>query len=187
MSPRSAGLGANAVRGVELAFDIGEATVFVDHSSLVHLETSADVDAYFDAVAAYWRREVRGEKVYFVVSYDNFSSNPAVSERYAERVRAMLTDCALGVVRHGGDVPQRTTARRLAIMLHVPSNLCETREDAIEAVRGMRRGAFGDTGAPRQSGTIAAGAPMQRQSGTMSAAQPRARASRAPKRRQSND
>jgi hypothetical protein len=187
MSPRT-GLGENAVRGIQLAFELVEATVFVDHSSLVHLETSADVDAYFDTVVAYWRREARGERVYFVVSYDHFSSNPAVSERYAERVRAMLTDCALGIVRHGGDVPQRTTARRLAIMLHVPSNLCETREDAIEMVRGLRKSTFGDTGAPRQSGTIAAGAPAQRQSGTMAAgAQPLARASRPPKRRHSRD
>jgi hypothetical protein len=181
-------MGEGVVRGIELAFEVAEATVFVGHSSLVHLDTSADVDAYFDAVTAYWRREARGERVYFVVSYDNFSSNPAVSERYAERVRAMLTDCALTIVRHGGDVPQRTTARRLAIMLHVPSNLCETREDAIESVRALRSTAFGDAAAPRQSGTVAAGAPIQRQSGTMPAGiQPRARASRAPKRRQSND
>jgi hypothetical protein len=171
MSPRS----HEAVSSVAFAFDAAEAIVFVDHPSRVRLETSVDVDAYFDAAVAYWRREARGERVYFVVSYDNFSSNPDVSERYAERVREVLGECALGILRHGGDVPQRTTARRVAIMLHVPSNLYQTREDAIEVVRGLR------------GGSTAAGVPAPRQSGTMAAGVPAARASRPPKRRQSRD
>jgi hypothetical protein len=128
--------------GLSLKYDAEEKILFVDHPTPVALETAADVDAYFDAAVAGWRRETRGERVYFVVSYEDFSAHLSVSEAYAARVAALRAECALNIVRYGGDVPQRTTARRLAIMMHVPSRLYATREEAIQVVRGLRNGSI---------------------------------------------
>jgi hypothetical protein len=41
---------------------------------------------------------------------------------------------------YGGDVAQRTAARRVAISLHVPSNLYATRGEALAIVPGFRAG-----------------------------------------------
>jgi hypothetical protein len=105
----------------------------------VHLETQVEIKEHFDRVVAFWRDNCRGRKVYYVVDYDGFSVNLRENEFYAQQMRRVM-DCAVTIVRYGGDALQRTAARLYNMKLHAPSRLYESREAAIAVVKAIQSG-----------------------------------------------
>jgi hypothetical protein len=105
----------------------------------VHLETQTEIKEHFDRVVAFWRDNCRARKVYYVVGYDGFSVNLRENELYAQQMRRVM-DCAVTIVRYGGDALQRTAARLYNMKLHAPSRLYESREAAIAVVKAIQSG-----------------------------------------------
>jgi|ERR1700677_2491976 hypothetical protein len=106
---------------------------------VVHLETQQDIREHFDRVVAFWRANCRGKKVYYVVGYDGFTVNLRENEYYAQQMRRVM-ECAVTIVRYGGDALQRTAARLYNMKLHAPSRLYESREAAIDVVKAIQAG-----------------------------------------------
>jgi hypothetical protein len=106
---------------------------------VVHLETQKEIREHFDRVVAYWRTHCRGKKVYYVVGYDGFSVNLRENEYYAQQMRRVM-ECALTIVRYGGDALQRTATRLYNMKLHAPSRLYESREEAVRVVKALQSG-----------------------------------------------
>jgi hypothetical protein len=120
-------------------YDPAENIVYVTFPT-VHLETRAEIKAHFDHAYEFWRDHCAGRKVYYVVGYDGFSVNLRENEYYAEQMRRILENCAITVVRYGGDALQRTGARLYNMKLHAPSRLYESREEAVAVVRALKSG-----------------------------------------------
>ncbi len=121
------------------SYDPVENIIFVTFPQ-VHLETREDISAHFDYAYRFWRDNCGGRKAYYVVGYDGFSVNLRENEFYAEKMRPIVEDCAITVVRYGGDALQRTGARLYNMKLHAPSRLYESREEALAVVRALKSG-----------------------------------------------
>jgi hypothetical protein len=106
----------------------------------VHLETQEDICAHFAYAYRFWREHCGGRKAYYVVGYDGFSVNLRENQFYAEQMRPMVEECAITIVRYGGDALQRTGARLYNMKLHAPSRLYESRDEAIAVVRALKSG-----------------------------------------------
>ena len=122
-----------------VTYDPIEDILFIDTAG-ARVETKADIDALFDGILADWRATCKGRKVYVVVAYDGFSVNLRENDYYAERMSAAVAVFAKTVVRYGGDTLTRSAARLRGVKLHSPSNLYESRSQALEVVRGLRAG-----------------------------------------------
>jgi hypothetical protein len=106
----------------------------------IRLDTQAEISAFFDHIDEWWRQRCRGKKVYFLVDYSGFSLNLRENDFYAERMKKTVELCAITVIRYGGDDLQRSAARIRGMKVHAPSNLYETREQALEVLRAIRAG-----------------------------------------------
>jgi hypothetical protein len=106
----------------------------------VKLESQAQIRAHFDRAVNFWREHCGGRKVYFVVNYDGITVNLRENDYYARQLKRVL-ECAVTIVRYGGDPLQRTAARLVHMKLHAPTRLYESREEALEVVRALRSGA----------------------------------------------
>jgi hypothetical protein len=106
----------------------------------VHLETQAEIEAHFDRVLAYWRDTCNERKVFYVVGFDGFTVNLRENDFYAAQMKRVLDECAITVVRYGGDSLQRTAIRLYNLKLHAPSRLYESKEEAVEVVRAIQAG-----------------------------------------------
>jgi hypothetical protein len=124
-------------------------TVFLDYEAetnivyvtfpQVHLETQLEIREHFDRVVAWWRDNCRGKKAFWVVGYDGFTVNLRENDFYAAQMKRVL-DCAVTIVRYGGDSLQRTAARLYNMKLHAPSRLYESRDEAIAVVKAIQSG-----------------------------------------------
>jgi hypothetical protein len=125
----------------ETAFQQYDATTNIIYVTFpkVHLETQREIKQHFDRVVAFWRDNCRGRKVYYVVGYDGFSVNLRENEAYAQQMRRVM-DCAVTIVRYGGDALQRTATRLYNMKLHAPSRLYESRDAAIAVVQAIQSG-----------------------------------------------
>lgn len=121
------------------SYDPVENIVYVTFPN-VHLETRADIRVHFAYAYNFWVDNCSGRKAYYVVGYDGFSVNLRENEFYAEQMRPILEDCAITVVRYGGDALQRTGARLYNMKLHAPSRLYESRDEALAVVRALKSG-----------------------------------------------
>ena len=119
-------------------YDAAANTIYVTFP-VVHLETQTEIREHFDRVIAFWRAHCRGKKVYYVVGYDGFSVNLRENEYYAKQMRRVM-DCAVTIVRYGGDALQRTATRLYNMKLHAPSRLYESREEAVRVVTALQAG-----------------------------------------------
>ena len=115
-------------------------TLFLSFPKGVHLETRAQVERGFDRVFEIWRSMCGGRRVYFVIDYTNFSLNLNLNDFYAQQVKRVLNECAVTIIRFGGDPLARTGIRLRSMRLHMPSNLYASREEAIAVVRALRQG-----------------------------------------------
>jgi hypothetical protein len=124
---------------VYLDYDADDNIVYVTFP-VVNLETQAEIKEHFDRVLAHWRANCRGRKVYYVVGYDGFSVNLRENDFYAQQMKRIVDQCAVTIVRYGGDALQRTAARLYNMKLHAPSRLYESKEEAISVVRAIQAG-----------------------------------------------
>lgn len=122
-----------------VSYDPTEDILFIETAGIV-IDTKGDIDALFDGIVADWRRLCQGRKVYAVVSYDGFSVNLRENDYYGAKMSASVALFARTVVRYGGDTLTRSAARLRGLKLHAPSNLYESRMEAIQIVRGLRAG-----------------------------------------------
>jgi hypothetical protein len=121
-------------------YDAEENVIYVTFPRRVHLETCEEIRKHFADAHAFWRDHCGGRKAYYVVDYDGFSVNLRENECYGEMMRPIVEECAITVVRYGGDALQRTAVRLYNMRLHAPSRLYESREQALEVVRALRSG-----------------------------------------------
>lgn len=117
-----------------------EKVVFVSYPPGFHLETQREITTMFDKVVAFWRERCAGRRAYYVVDYTNFSTNLAENDFYMTQVKRVLDECAITVVRFGGDALTRTGSRLRGIKMHVPTNLYPTEREALAVVRALREG-----------------------------------------------
>ena len=126
-------------------YDPTEDILFIDTEG-ARVETRADIDALFEGILAEWRAICGGRKVYVVVGYDGFTINLRENDYYAERMSASVAQFAKAVVRYGGDTLTRSAARIRGLKLQTPSNLYESRTQALQVVRGLRSGRLSFSG-----------------------------------------
>jgi hypothetical protein len=125
---------------VMLIYSDAEKIIFTSHPEPIVLETQDDMVAYFDQCIRYWRLHCRGEKVFVVVEYENLTTNLDELDFYASQVKRVMNECAITIVRYKGGLVQRMAGRGTAVRLHAPSNMYASRSEAINVVRGLRRG-----------------------------------------------
>ena len=141
--PAEGGKGGKGAEGPRSAmrFDRAENIVFVWHPVPVRLDTREDIARYFEANRQFWREHCGGKKAYFVIDFDGQSMNVEHQDFYADCIKAAVDECAVTVVRYGGEMLQRLAARMAATRVHVPSNVYRSRDEAIAVVRDLRSGA----------------------------------------------
>jgi hypothetical protein len=123
-------------------YDLDEKILYAHHVTPVNLENRTDIVRYFDSGLREWRRMCRGEKVYIVVDYTNLTVNIDHIDFYARQVKRIVDECAITIIRYGGELVQRTVGRMTATKIHTPSNMYPDRETARAVVRGIRDGSI---------------------------------------------
>jgi hypothetical protein len=129
---------------IQLSYDPVYEIVDVAFPPQAHLHTREEIDIHFDFMFSWWRRTC-GKKVYFLVDYDNFFVDLKQNEHYGTRMRQVMREAALGVVRYGGEPLQRTGVRLFSMRNHSPSNLYADRAAALEVIQHLRSGTLTTT------------------------------------------
>ena len=124
----------------KLAYDPIENIIWMSFPTPVELNTRQQIAEHFGHVVKFWRTRAGGKKVYFVVNFDNVTINAGELEFYAEQTRRAHEMCAIASVRYGGNPLQRTVTRLAGMKIHLPSNIYETREEALAVVRKLKEG-----------------------------------------------
>jgi hypothetical protein len=118
-----------------------EETIEVVHLAPTRLDKPEDFDDYFEQFLRFWRAETKQQRVYVLVSWNDFSVNLRESEAYTRGVKRIYETAAIAIVRYGGSASEQRIAGRLAsVRLHKPSHIYETREEALTVIRGLREG-----------------------------------------------
>jgi hypothetical protein len=105
----------------------------------IRFDTVATTDGVFDSIRSYWRMHCKGRKVYAVVDYSGVVIEAAVFAHYIECVKRVVDELAITTVRYSNDVLTRSKIRRMSVMIHRPSNLYETRKEALDVVEAIRK------------------------------------------------
>ena len=124
---------------LNLSYDLAENIVFMSFPTPLTLDTQQQIVAHFERVITFWRKNAGGRRAYFVVNFDNVTINVNELSFYAEQTKRAHAICAIASVRYGGDSLQRTTTRLAGMKNHQPSNICATREEALAAVRALKK------------------------------------------------
>lgn len=122
-----------------LSYDRAENIIHMSFPTAEKLDTREQIADHFERVTAFWRARAGGKKCYFVVNFDNITININELDFYAEQSKRAHELCAITSVRYGGSSMQRTVTRLAGMKIHRPSNIYETREEALKVVRGLRR------------------------------------------------
>jgi hypothetical protein len=122
-------------------YDAAENIVYVSHPEPARLETASDIRAYFEEVRLYWRANVR-QKAYYLIDWSGFELNIRESEVYGECVKRVGQQWAITIVRFGKNPLQRAVTRAVSVKRHVPSHVYDTKEEAMEVIRGLKSGAI---------------------------------------------
>src|ERR1700722_9203035 len=112
-----------------LKYDPVDNDIYVWHPEPVHLEPREEIAQYFESNCRFWRAQCGTKKAYFIINFDGQFTNTAHQAFYAERVKAAMDECAIAVVRYGGEMLQRLASRMAATQLLVPSNIYRSREE----------------------------------------------------------
>jgi hypothetical protein len=126
---------------VDMSYDVAENIVFMSFPHPVELNSRAEINDHFDRVIAFWRGHTAGRKAYFVVDFENITINVSELAYYAAQTKRAHEICAITSVRYGGNPLQRAATRLAGMKNQQPSNIYETREQALAAVRGLKKGA----------------------------------------------
>ena len=123
-----------------LSYVPADDVLFVDNLKGKKFVKPEDVDAVFDAIDSYCRAHCAGRKVFCLVDYAGVSIASYLQPQFARRQKAAVDTYSITTIRYGADLVARTTIRSLAIRIHRPSNLYESRSEAMQIVRGIRMG-----------------------------------------------
>jgi hypothetical protein len=123
-----------------LSYDKDENIVYMSFAEREDLQTREQIADHFTRVVSFWRAKAGGKKSYFVVAFDNVTINPSELDFYAEQTGRAHEICAITSVRYGGNPMQRTVTRLAGMKIHRPSNIYETREEALAVVRALQKG-----------------------------------------------
>ena len=124
----------------KLSYDVGENIIWMSFPTPTQLDTRQQIAEHFGRVVKFWRAKTGGKKAYFIVDFDNVTVNAGELEFYAEQTRRAHELCAVTSVRYGGNPLQRTVTRLAGMRIHQPSNIYETREEALAEVRKLKAG-----------------------------------------------
>jgi hypothetical protein len=117
-----------------------ENILFSHHPEPVELATRSDIEEYFAHCYRFWKRSCGGKKAYVLVDYSNLTTNLDEFDFYAEQIKRLIRDCAITIVRYDGSMVQRMAGRMTAIRLHTPSNTYANFEEALQVVKGLKKG-----------------------------------------------
>lgn len=121
---------------VAFEYDREENIVFAeDHGEI---QTPEEADAFFDQYETYLNRV--GKKVYMVVNIDHLLVRSAVSAYYGAQARERVVQHILGFARWGTDTWARLTVNTSSGKGKIPTNIFETREQAIEYIEKIKAG-----------------------------------------------
>jgi hypothetical protein len=121
-----------------LSYDRAENIVHMSFAAPVELNTREEITAHFSRVLAFWRTHASGQRSYFIVDFDNLTINASELEFYAQESKRAHDVCAVASVRYGGNPLQRAVTRLAGMKMQRPSNIYETREEALAAVRALK-------------------------------------------------
>ena len=122
------------------SYDPATNILHVSHPSPVALDSEEAITAYYDDIVRYWRMCCGGHKAYYLVDWNGFSTKMQQNRAYAEGVRRVAEECAITIVRYGSDPLQRSAGHLAALKLHRPSNIYESREEAMRVIEKLRAG-----------------------------------------------
>ena len=122
---------------IKLDFDAARLILHVGLAA-TRFDTKATVDSAFEAIRRYWRANCGGKKVYALIDYTGVQIEAAIMEYYAAAVKRIVEECSITAVRYSDDVLTRSKLRRISVMIHKPSNLYDTRAEALEVVEAIR-------------------------------------------------
>jgi hypothetical protein len=105
----------------------------------IRFDTLETTDRVFEAIRSYWRVHCRKQKIYAVIDYSGVVIEPAVFAHYIQCVKSVVDELAITTVRYSSDVLTRSKIRRMSVMIHRPSNLYETRQEALDVVEAIRK------------------------------------------------
>jgi hypothetical protein len=125
-----------------LSYDPAENIIYMTFPAPEELATRPQIAEHFERVIAFWQANAGGRKAYFVVDFENVTVNVAELEFYAQQTKRAHEICAITSVRYGGNPLQRTVARLAGMKIHRPSNIYETRDEALAVVRELRKGSL---------------------------------------------
>jgi hypothetical protein len=123
-----------------LSYDPLENIVYMSFPERAELDTRGRIADHFDRVIAFWKAKAGGKKSYFVVDFENVTIAIHELDFYAQQTKRAHEVCALASVRYGGNPLQRTVTRLAGMKIHRPSNIYETRTEALSVVRALRKG-----------------------------------------------
>src|SRR5258706_8871504 len=126
--------------GATLSYDRAENIVFITFDAPLELNTRDEIGGHFQRVVEFWRANAGGRKSYFVVDFTNITINMSEIAFYAAETDRAQEECAITSVRYGGNPLQRTLTRLAGMRIHRPSNLYQTRDEALAVVRALRSG-----------------------------------------------
>ncbi len=123
----------------ELTFDFDRRRQIL-HVGLAgtRFDSAATVEEVFEAIRRYWRANCNATKIYALIDYTGVQIEPAVMEGYALAVKSIVNECSITTVRYSDDVLTRSKLRRISVMIHKPSNLYETRAEALKVIDAIR-------------------------------------------------
>jgi hypothetical protein len=125
-----------------LSYDPAENIIYMTFPAPEELVTRPQIAQHFERVIAFWRQNAGEKKAYFVVDFENVTINVGELEFYAQQTKRAHELCAITSVRYGGNPLQRTVTRLAGMKIHRPSNIYETREEALAVVRELKKGAI---------------------------------------------
>jgi hypothetical protein len=112
---------------------------FVGNFANTTFDTKQKIDRAFADSLRYWKTHCGGKSVYCVIDYTGTFIDPKLTEYFGAR-RNIIAKYMTTTVRFGANPGTRATLRSLAITTHSPSNLYESRQEAIAVVERIRRG-----------------------------------------------
>jgi branched-chain amino acid transport system ATP-binding protein len=111
-------------------------TLDVDFSNLV-FSSKEDIDEVYDEVDRLLA--ATSHRWYFLVNYTGCTIANDVWDHFGERGKHSNVTYGLGTVRFGVSAPMRETIRARAMLAQFRANVYETREEAIAALRELRK------------------------------------------------
>src|ERR1700721_1208250 len=114
-----------------LEYSTAEGILFVNNFAKVRFDTRKKIDSAFDECERFWKLQFDGEKLYCVIDYTSTWISRDLVEYFNACRSSIVPRMTHATVRWGADFGTRVTLRAMAVKTHVPSNVYETRDEAV--------------------------------------------------------